>query len=208
IPGSSTVIRDSLVSPNAEELTVGLTKRLGAKGLIRADYVRREYGDFYFQQTDLSTGQSSSPELGDFDLTLLRNDSDVFERVYDGLHTQFSYRVNNRLDLAGNWTWSHARGNFDGENSDQAVLAGDVGQYPEYKAFPEHFPRGDLAIDSRHKVRAWAIYDLLQAEHHNLSVSWLERFQSGTPYGAKSDVASELFLDNPGYLTPPSDVDY
>ncbi len=208
IPGSSTVIRDSLVSPNAEELTFGLTKRLGTKGLIRADYVRREYGDFYFQQTDLTTGQSSSPELGEFDLTLLRNDNDVFERVYDGLHTQFSYRLSNRLDLAGNWTWSHARGNFDGENSDQAVLAGDVGQYPEYKAFPEHFPRGDLGVDSRHKVRAWAIYDLVQAEHHNVSVSWLERFQSGTPFGALGDVDSEGFLDNPGYLTPPSDVDY
>jgi Carboxypeptidase regulatory-like domain/TonB dependent receptor len=208
IPGSSTIIRDSLVSPNAQELTVGMTKRLGSKGLLRADYVRREYDDFYFQQTDLSTGQGSTPELGEFDLTLLRNDNEVFERVYDGLHTQFSYRVNDRLDVAGNWSWSHARGNYDGENSDQAVLPGEVGQYPEYKAFAQHFPRGDLGVDARHKVRAWAIYDLLRREHHNLTVSWLERFQSGTPYGALGDVRSRLFIANPGYLTPPSDVDY
>jgi hypothetical protein len=208
IPGSSTIIRDTLVSPNAQEITIGLTKRLGTRGLFRADVVRREYEEFYFQQTDLTTGQATTPELGEFDLTILRNDSDVFERVYDGLHTQVSYRVNDRLDVAGNWTWSHARGNFDGENADQAVLPGDVGQYPEFKAFPEHFPRGDLAVDSRHKVRAWAIYDLVQGERHNLTVSWLERFQSGTPYGAKGFVASELFIENPGYLTPPSEVDY
>ena len=208
VPGSSTIIRDSLVSPNAEEITLGLTKRLGARGLFRADLVRREYQDFYFQQTDLTTGQSSSEALGDFDLTILRNDSDVFERVYDGLHTQFSYRIGDRLDLAGNWTWSHTRGNFDGENADQAVLAGDVGQYPEYKAFPQHFPRGDLGVDSRHKLRAWAIYDLIRGERHNLSVSWLERFQSGTPYGALGDVASSLFVEDPGYVTAPFDVDY
>ncbi len=209
IPGANTIIRDSLDSPTADEFTVGVTKRLGNKGLFRADYVRRDFGNFYFTRRDLTTGQTSSEELGDFDLGLIVNDDSILERVYDGVHTQFSYRFSDRLNVAGNYTWSNARGNFNGENRDSGPLTGDVGEYPEYKAFPEHQPRGNLEVDARHKVRLWAVYDLLSNERHNLSVSLLQSFTSGSPYGAEGAVSSRDFIiDNPGYLTPPRDVDY
>ena len=197
------------MSPNAEEITFGLTKRLGAKGLIRADYVRREYGDFYFQQTDLTTGQSSSPELGDFDLTLLRNDNDVFERVYDGLHTQFSYRVNNRLDLAGNWTWSHARGNYRRrELGSGGARPAKSGSTPSTRRSRSTSRAATWASTHATRCAPGRSTTWCRPSITTLSVSWLERFQSGTPYGALGDVDSEGFVDNPGYLTPPADVDY
>ncbi|MEM7583683.1 MAG: TonB-dependent receptor [Acidobacteriota bacterium] len=208
VPGANTIIRDSLSSPTADELTVGVTKKLGTRGLFRADYVRREYGDFYFERRDLTTGQTVTEELGAFDLGLIVNDDSILERAYDGLHTQFSYRLSDRLNLAGNWTWSHARGNFEGETRDSGPLSSDVGEYPEYKAFDAHQPRGSLAIDARHKVRLWAVYDVLQGERQSLSVSLLQSFTSGTPYGAEGAVNSRDFIANPGYLTPPREVDY
>ncbi len=42
IPGSTSRVDGSLDSPNADELTVGFSKRLGSRGQVRADYVRRE----------------------------------------------------------------------------------------------------------------------------------------------------------------------
>lgn len=208
VPGENTLIRGSLDSPNADEITLGFTKRLGSRGLMRADYVHREFGDFYFTRRDLTTGQASSEELGDFDLGLVINDNQFLERRYDGLHTQIGFRINDRLELAGNWSWSHARGNFEGENRDAGPLSAVIGEYPEYKAFPQHNPTGSLAIDARHKVRLWAIYDLIQNDRHSLSVSLLQSFTSGTPYGAEGGASSGDFIDNPGYLTPPRDVVY
>ncbi len=208
VPGANTIIRGSLDSPTADEFTVGVTKRLGDKGLFRADYVRRDFGDFYFERRDQTTGQTSSDELGDFDLGLIVNDDSILERVYDGVHTQFSYRVSDRLNVAGNYTWSHARGNFEGENRDSGPLSGTAGEYPEYKAFAQNLPHGDLETDARHKLRLWGIYNLVQGERHNLSVSLLQSFTSGSPYGAEGAVSSRDFIANPGYLTPPREVDY
>ncbi len=208
IPGANTIIRGSLNSPTADEFTAGVTKRLGTRGLFRADYVRRDFGDFYFERRDLTTGQTSSEELGDFDLGLIINDDQVLERVYDGVHTQFSYRVSDRLNVAGNYTWSHARGNFEGENRDSGPLSGTAGEYPEYKAFAQNLPRGDLEVDARHKLRLWGVYNLLDNERHNLSVSLLQSFTSGSPYGGEGAVSSRDFIANPGYLTPPREVDY
>ena len=57
VPGATTQVRGSIKSPSADEYTIGLTKRLGTRGLIRADLVYREWNDFYGTKTDLTTGQ-------------------------------------------------------------------------------------------------------------------------------------------------------
>ena len=41
-PGVTTVVPDTLKSPSADEITVGVTKRLGSKGVFRADLILRE----------------------------------------------------------------------------------------------------------------------------------------------------------------------
>ena len=209
IPGSNTIIRDSLSSPGATEIAAGLTKRLGSKGLLRADLVRREFDDFYIIRRDTTTGKAESESLGVFDLGIVGNDNSQLEREYTGLHTQFSYRFSDRFQLAGNYTLSNAEGNFDGETRDFGPVAGDrVGEYPELKAFAQNNPSGDLQVDSRHKVRLWAIYDLLDLDRHKLSVSALQRFSSGTPYGARGRVRSGDFVGDLGFETPPREVNY
>ena len=65
--------------------------------------------------------------------------------IYDGLHTQAQYRFSDRLDLGGIYTWSHLRGNFDGETAASGPVPAAFDNYPEYKdaalEHPERRPR-------------------------------------------------------------------
>jgi len=207
IPGGTTVIRGSLDSPYGSEYAVGAAKRLGSRGLVRADYVHRDFKDFYAQFTDLSTGQVPTAS-GPADLTILKNSNDGIERVYDGLHTQAQYRFGDRFNLGGVYTWSHLRGNFDGENAGSGPIPAAFHNFPEYKNPAWNSPRGDLGVDQRHRARAWAIYDLVRTPHHTFSVSVLQNYVSGVPYGALGAVGSFRYLPNPGYALPPTSVAY
>jgi len=214
------LVVEGLKSPYSDEFSIGFTKRLGTKGLFRADYVHREYGDFYSTQRDLSTGTvQASVEVApgviieqEFDLGRVVNESDLLQRNYDGLHTMLQYRLSDKLSLGANWTWSHAIGNFNGETSGSGPVTSGVLNYPEYKRAEWSYPVGDLNIDQRHKVRAWMVWDAISTSHHNLSVSWLENYWTGTPYGASNDRViagyGDVWFPNPGYLTPPTFESY
>lgn len=205
VPGLTDIISNELGSPYVDEYTLGVTKRLGSRGLLRADYVRRDFKDFYTARTDLSTGQATDPFGQTFDIALIENNDSDFERVYDGLHTAFQYRAMDRLNLGATWTWSHTRGNIDGETASSGAIAVQDPKYPEYKDPAWSFPRGNLGSDQRHKVRAWAVYDVFAKKRQNLSVSVLQSFFSGTPYAAVGQVISSDFVANPGYAVPPID---
>jgi hypothetical protein len=206
----------ALSSPYTQEFSIGFLKRLGTKGMIRADYVYRDSGDFYMSRTDDSTGQVDvSVEIAPgatidetFDLAIYENDSDIIQRTYSGLHAQFQYRFSNRLMIGGNWTWSHLYGNFDGENSRNGISVGWMRDYPEYREEAWNYPTGDLAQDQRHRVNAYLVWDVIASRRHNLSVSWLERFATGTPYSGFWEINSSPYVTNPGYLTPPNSVNY
>jgi hypothetical protein len=209
IPGGTTVIGGgSLDSPHTTEYSLSTTKRLGAKGLVRADLVHREGHDFYVARTDLSTGQVTTPTGGRADLQVIENDDSILERVYDGLHTQFQYRFTDRLNVGGNWTWSHARGNWNGEIGTSGPVRSGVLSYPEYFDLAWNNPRGDLEIDARHRVRLFGTYDIFRTEHHTLNVALLQSFNSGQPYGASGPVNTRPFVANPGYAVPPASVTY
>jgi hypothetical protein len=208
IPGGTTVIRGSLDSPYASEYSFGVAKRLGSRGIARADYVHRDYEDFYATRTDLSTGTVLTPAGSRADLSILENSNVGLDRVYDGLHTQAQVRIGDRLSLGGVYTWSNLRGTFDGENAASGPLSAAYHDYPEYKETQWNSPRGDLQNDQTHRARAWAVYDLLQTDHHHLSVSLLQNYATGIPYGAVGAVASRNFVTNPGYALPPANVVY
>jgi len=87
--------------------------------------------------------------------------------------------------------------------------------YPEYKAFAQHNPEGDLAADQRHRARAWLVWRPFTTGHHGLSISLLESFYTGTPYGAAGTVDTRAsatsppgLVSNPGYAAPPASVTY
>ncbi|HEX2254222.1 MAG TPA: TonB-dependent receptor [Thermoanaerobaculia bacterium] len=208
IPGETSTIPDTLLSPSADEFTLGATKRIGTRGLVRADVVFREFDDFYSNRVTLATGPVDTP-AGPTDLTEVGNfGGSVLEREYRGLHTQARYRFTDRLSAQINYTLSQTEGNVDGETDVSGAVSTDPFAYPEYQEARWAFPSGDLSTDQRHKFRGWLIYDLFNTDHHNLSVSLLQNFYSGTPYGAVGVVDTREFVTNPGYQQPPSTVTY
>jgi hypothetical protein len=215
-PGLTAVVPDTLRSQATDEITVGATKRLGQRGLLRADVVYRDYDDFYANRT-LPNQQVQVPFLGAQDLTEVGNFADdTLSREYLGLHLQGRYRVGDRLTFNANYTLSELEGNVEGENATSGPIAGFGGgpntpgpaQYVEYFDTAWAYPEGYLDGDQRHKLQAWAIYDLLDTAHHDLSVSLLQSFFSGQAYSLVGAVDTRPFVTNPGYESPPTLVDY
>ncbi|HVS66788.1 MAG TPA: TonB-dependent receptor [Thermoanaerobaculia bacterium] len=203
IPGATVVVREGFKSPATDEIAVGVTKRLGTKGLVRADVVRREWEDFYSERNqpgDIAFG-SDITEIGNFG-------DEILEREYTGLILSSRYRFTDRFTLAGNYTLSELEGNINGETAGAGPVSASPNSYAIYKDPSWNLPVGNLEGDQRHKIRAWGIYDLLKGEHNHLSVALLQNFFSGSPYGAVGGVDSTPFVTNPGFAQPPPAVTY
>ncbi|HVR44086.1 MAG TPA: carboxypeptidase regulatory-like domain-containing protein [Thermoanaerobaculia bacterium] len=209
IPGGATVVGSDMKSPHTDEISIGISKRLGARGIVRADYVRREGADFYIDRRDTSIGTVQLPSGQIVDKSVIGNESDQLERVYDGLHTQVRFRISNRLEAGGTWAWSHARGTWNGETGGSGPVRSALGQYPEYRAFEQHLVRGDLDTDQRHRARLWVTWDVLSLGANRLNLSVLQNYATGQPYGAVGSVDPRPHITNTfGYRTPPASVAY
>jgi hypothetical protein len=207
-PGLTAVVPDSLVSQSTDEISVGATKRLGNRGLLRADVVHRDYEDFYSNITTPDTSVDV-PFIGDSDQALVGNFGDaVLEREYLGLHLQGRYRFLDRLTVNLNYTLSELEGNVEGENGPSGPLTSSPNAFREYFDPAWSFPVGKLGSDQTHKARLWAIYDLLDTDHHNLSVSVLQSYDTGSPYSLSGGVDTRPVVANPGYAIPPTSVTY
>jgi outer membrane receptor protein involved in Fe transport len=211
IRGLSTQIHGSLNSPDVTEYTVGAETKLGSRGLVRADLVYRDWGNFYAQRTDLSTGKVSG-QIGNvvqnFDLTLVENNDSLYKRTYNGLHTQFRYRASDKLDLGGSWTLSKTNGNFNAETQGNGPVPGTLGNYPEYIQARWTSPDGPLSVDQRNRVNLYGVYKIFDHGHNGLSASVLQGFFSGHPYEEAGAILIAPYVTNPGYLTPPNNVTY
>src|SRR5499427_8632406 len=200
IPGVTPQIQGSLDSPNNLEYAVGVNRSFGARAALRADYVFRNFRDFYVSVLDMSTGRTTDQLGKQYDLGLVQNSNDLTRR-YSGLTTQATYRFGTRADIGGTYTLSRAWGNVEGENVGSGPITSTAFQYPEYKQAAWNYPIGDLSIDQRHRARLWANYNLPWVS--GLGVSVLQTLTSGVPYGALGPIATQPYVTNPGYLTPP-----
>ncbi len=208
VPGATTqAAPGGLSSPAVDEITLGFAKRLGSKGLVRADLILRDWEDHYGVRRDLSTGQVETT-TGPADVGLIGNFDNGLSREYQGLTTSFRYRPMDKLNVAVNYTWSELEGNWEGESSNSAANYAGAEADPDYKEARWNYPSGNLRADQRHTLRAWAVYDLIDNDHHQLSVSWLESYFSGSPRDVTFDVDPRSFVSNPGYADPPSSLDY
>ncbi len=218
VPGAQTQILGSLKSPHVNEWTVGGGMQLG-RGYIRADYLNRNWKDFYVTETNLHTG---TVVINGNTVTrnLISNSSDL-TRTYKGLMTQFQYQFPHNLNFGGNWTYSQLRGNAVQENvgNGPTTDGGWILTYPEYQGFAQNKPVGKLDADQPHKVRAWLSYDL-HTPVGNLNFGAIQRYESGFPYsavGSVDDRYSANFygtgkaggIQNPGYASGiPTSVTY
>jgi hypothetical protein len=121
------------------------------------------------------------------------------------------YRVNDRLSFGGNYTWSSVEGNHNGENSGSGAVASSILQYEEYKEDRWNNPAGPLLTDQEHKFQVYGLWDIVASSHHNLNLSVLFGFWSGTPYSANGFVNSIPYVGDPsdlGYAGSPGNVTY
>jgi len=212
LPGVAQRIGEDLTTPNNIEYATGISRQFGSRASMRADYVFRDYRDFYVSRTDLSTGRVTNSVGQQFDLTIIENDSEnKYKRRYQGVTGQATYRFGSRTDIGGTYTLSHAWGNLDGENVASGPLTGGAYQYPEYLQESWYFPEGDLVIDQRHRTRLWINYGVPKVD--GLTLSLLQALESGIPYAAgglpiqggnANGVNVAPYIDNPGYVTEPA----
>jgi hypothetical protein len=208
IPGLNTRIDESLKSPNAREITAGVTKRLGNRGSVRVDGIFRKFQDFYTTRTDTTTGKVQDQFGRSFDLGFAENTNDL-ERSYKGMNLQLSYRAAQRLNVGGNYTLGELKGNVEGETGPNGPIRDALLRYPEYFLRAWNYTEGDLNGDVRHKLRIWGTYDLPVSENFGtLNVGLLQFFNSGSPYGAQGLIDTRPFVTNPGYASPPATVPY
>jgi len=203
IPGVSPTIQGSLDSPNNIEYAFGVNRTFGDRAALRADYSYRNFRDFYVQVLNTQTGRVQDASGKSYDLGLIENSNDL-KRRYQGVTVQGTYRMNLDLNVGATYTISRAWGNLDGENSNSGPTTSAAFQYPEYKQASWNYPEGDLAIDQRHRARFWVNYTVPRTG--GLMLSLLQSVASGVPYNAAGAVATQPYVTNPGYLTPPSNT--
>ncbi len=212
IPGLTPRVGDDLRAPYADEITVGAAFRLGTRGVVRADYVQREFGSFY--ASVITPGNSVEvPGSGGamLDQAVYINDDSIYNRKYNALMGRFDYRIGSHWNIGANYTWSEAKGNLNGETFDSGPVPGSFFEYTEYKEAEWNVPNGLLGVDQTHKFRAWVVWDAIATTHHNLSFSLLQSFLSGSPYSAIGRVNVIDYVGDPadfGYVNSPAAPNY
>ena len=208
LPGVNMTIIDPLSSPYALEYSGGVSRTLGARGTVRADVTYRDFRNFYSLTTDLSTGRVTDEVGNSYDLGVVGN-TDRSERTYVGLITQASYEFGRRVSVGGNYTLSRASGDLEGETVNGGPSGAQVNNYPEYRVESWNYPSGDLNIDQRHRARMWGTYTVpMSAATGALTIGLVQQIGSGVPYAAVGVLNPSTFLANPGYLTPPTQLEY
>jgi outer membrane receptor protein involved in Fe transport len=208
IPGLTPRIDGSLESPYNLEYSGGVSRQFGAKASLRADVSYRDFHNAYVNRIDQSTGKVTNSFGQSFDLALIQNDSDgLLKRQYAGLILSGSYQFTSRVYAGGNYTLSHAWGNFDGENLNSGPVASSAYQFPEYKQAAWNYPVGDLQIDQRHRARLWYVHGMPKIE--GLTLSLLQTLESGVPYSASNiNNASANGVNPRPFVTLPPGVSY
>jgi hypothetical protein len=210
VPGFATYFDGTLVSPSVREVTLGYGMQLGWGGYVRADAIRRDWRDFYAASVNTATRRANTPLGIPVDLTLLRNTNGVV-REYRAIQLQGRW-ASGRLDTGAHYTYAHLRGNDEGESPTSGAVANldPALYYPEFFAYEQGTPIGDLPGDQRHRLRAWAGYtfDLGPA---TLSATLLHSYDSGLPYSVAGPINLTRYTGapaNPGYATIPNGLYY
>ena len=201
-PGVSVQIPNGLTSPNVRAYAFGVSRQIGNRAAVRADYSYRDFHDFYSQRIDTTTGRVFDQLGNPADLGVVENTNDV-KRRYQGLTVSTTYRLSARTDVGGNYTLSRLWGNFDGENSGSGPLSVDFFQYPEYRQTSWFAPVGDLSADERHRGSLYLNYGVPRLT--GMTLSFLETFGSGLPYGVLGSVNARPYVDPAiaaKYVTP------
>ena len=215
IPGSTTRFEGSLNSPFMDEFTVGYSVALSSRTFLRADYIDRNWGDFYSLRRTLATGKAVTPTGITVDQGVIENSEENLSRDYQAVQLQGSFGILDRLVLGGNYTYAELRGNIEGESASGATVLTSNPDRPEYTSFARNNPVGHLGPDMRHRANVWLRYDI-PTPIGKFNLSLLNRFHSALSYSAVGTIDVRRGtangpvdgIVNPGYQTVPSSVSY
>jgi len=198
------------VSPSTNEIALSFNKRLGTRGLFRFDYINRKWTNFYASVLNMTTGTSEDPLGNVYNNTFITNVNDgSLSRTYQGYLFNANYRLTDTLQVGGNYTRSYLKGNFVGETSGSGPVTSGLFSYPEYTQASWTAPKGYLSADQRDKLNLYVSWDAINTKAFTWNVSVLQRYLSGTPYGASSAyVRVSNYVTNPGYQSPPTYATY
>jgi hypothetical protein len=203
VPGYSTYFDGTLASPSVRELTLGYAQQILSQGFVRVDLIDRDWRDFYAASVTPSTQHVTTPLGLAVDLALQRNSNNV-QRTYRALQLQGRWNHGD-LSTGIDYTYAKLRGNDDGETAQAGPVANADASifYPEFLNYANFSPVGWLQGDERHRIRAWASYDILRS----LSGAVLWSFDSGQPYSATGAINVTRYSGapaNPGYNAIPN----
>jgi hypothetical protein len=187
VPLANIFVDQKLKTPLTHEFTASFGRTLGGgNGYAEASYIFRRTGNTVEDFITIADGTThvvfNGIDAGTVSNVVYRN-SDEGWREYQAMVLQSRYRLFNRLTLNGNYTIQlRNHGNYEGEGTNTPGSTSIIGDYPEALSEARHFPEGRLQNFQRHKVRAWAIYDMDLGRIGDLSVSGLVRVDSGLAY--------------------------
>jgi hypothetical protein len=212
IPGLNTkLIPSGIKSPNTREFTLGAGTQIG-KGYLRADYINREWRDFYAGFATAGDTVVTNPVTGALSNVTHVGNSSVPNRKYWGTQFQGQYQLPAGFGLGGNYTYSKLTGNLEGETSGSGPVTYGLTSvaFKEFQNFAQNAPTGYLTADQKHKLRVWGTYDIgTRIGHFNIGL--IQRYDSGTPFSGSASItmlASYLcsnggtFVTGGSYNTP------
>ena len=187
VPLANIFVDEKLKTPLTHEFSASFGRTLGGgNGYAEASYIYRSTGNMVEDFITLADGTThvvfNGIDAGTVSNVVYRNTDEAW-REYQAAVLQGRYRLFNRLTVNGNYTIQlRNHGNYEGEGTNTPGSTSIIGDYPEALSEARHFPEGRLQNFQRHKVRAWAIYDMDLGRAGNMSVSGLVRVDSGLAY--------------------------
>jgi hypothetical protein len=188
-PGYGSVFRESLLTPSADEFTVGYGMQVTPRAALRVDLVRREWHNFYARQVNEPALRIVPPNNIAGDMSVTVNDDEFTRRKYEAVELQGNWSATSNFFIGGNYTWSKLRGNDVSEGGGTATIRNTPGEifYPEYLSYDRRRPDGFLGQDRTHRARLWASYQLGTA-FGSFAISGIESYDSGFAYSAVGSI--------------------
>jgi hypothetical protein len=209
VPLANIFVDEKLKTPLTHEFTTSFGRTIGnGLGYAEASYIFRRTGNMVEDFITIADGTTdvvfNGIDAGTVSNVVYRN-TDLGWREYQAMVFQSRYRFFDRLTLNGNYTIQlRNHGNYEGEGTNTPGSTSIIGDYPEAISEARHYPEGRLQNFQRHKLRAWAIYDMDMGSFGNMSVSGLVRVDSGLAYslaqrGVASNATQRAILTAAGY---------
>ena len=186
-PTANVSFDSKLRAPVVREFTTSYGVNINnGKGYAEGGYVHRRTVHLIEDFVELSNGVTDvvqqGVDAGTFTNHIFKN-TDIANRVYDGLVFQGRYGLTTRWSLNAHYTLQLRNdGNYEGEATNQPGVTSVIGDYPEAFTAARNYPDGRLQDFQRHRLRVWTIHTFGLGRAGDLSVSGLARFDSGQVY--------------------------